>query len=94
MIEEKDLLVGALCRFLNAEISVYAWFIRNDKKEDSDIVTYEVSGNSDWFVFDFVIRKDIIIDSLNEELRVWRSGITVTDYELDEDAGYIQFKIA
>jgi hypothetical protein len=94
MIEEKDLLVGALCRFLNAEISVYAWFIINDKKEGSDIVTYEVSGNSDWFVFDFVNRKDIIIDSLNEELRVWRSGITVTDYELDEKAGYIYFKIA
>jgi hypothetical protein len=94
MIEKKDLLVGALCRFLNAEISVYACFIIDNKKEDSDIVTYEVSGNSDWFVFDFVNRKDIIIDSLNEELRDWRSDITVTDYELDEDAGYIYFKIA
>ena len=93
MIEEKNLAIGIVCLYLNREISSYAGFIVENKKEGSDLVNYKVLDNEDWLAFYFCGKK-AFIDSLNEELRAWHSGITVTDYELDEDAGYIYFKIA
>ena len=93
MIEEKNLAIGIVCLYLNRQIDGYAGFIVVNKKEGSNLVNYKASENEDWFVFYFC-KKKAIIDSLNEELRDWHSGITVTDYELNEDAGYIQFKIA
>lgn len=93
MIEEKNLAIGIVCLYLNRQISSYAGFIVENKKEGSDLVNYKVLNNEDWLAFYFCEKK-AFIDSLNEELSDWHSGITVTDYELDEDAGYIQFKIA
>ena len=93
MIEEKNLAIGIVCLYLNRQISSYAGFIVENKKEGSDLVNYKVLNDEDWLVFYFC-KKNAVIDSLNEELRNWDSDITVTDYELDEDAGYIQFKIA
>lgn len=92
MIEKSNLKIDALYYYLNHQISVYAGIIIGRQKEDSDIVNYKVSDNSDWFVFDFV-DKDVVIGSLNEELRDWDTDIAVTDYEIDREAGYIQFKI-
>ena len=93
MIEEKNLTIGIVCLYLNRQISSYAGFIVENKKEGSDLVNYIALNDEDWYVFYFC-KKNAVIDSLNEELSDWHSGITVTDYELDEDAGYIQFKIA
>ena len=92
MIEKNNLYIDALCEYFDEEINNYAGFIVENEKEDSDIVNYKVIDNNDLLLFDFV-NKNAIIDSLNEELGVLDSAIAVTDYELDEYAGYIQFKI-
>ena len=93
MIEEKNLAIGIVCLYLNRQIDSYAGFIVENQKEGTNLVNYKASENEDWYVFYFC-KKKAVIDSLNEELRNWDSDITVTDYELDEEAGYIQFKIA
>lgn len=93
MIEEKNLAIGIVCLYSNRQISSYAGFIVENQKENSYLVKYKVLNDEDWLVFYFC-KKEAVIDGLNEELRNWGADITVTDYELDEEAGYIQFKIA
>lgn len=92
MIEKNNLNIDAICEYFDQQISIYAGFIVENEEEDSDRVTYKCLDSVDWLLFDFC-KKDAVIDSLNEELGVLDAGIAVTDYEIDEETGYIQFRI-
>ena len=92
MIEKNNLNISALCDWFTIKGNNFACYLIRNKEENSNIVNYKVSDNEDWFLPDFV-EKNAVIDSLNEHLDIFDAGFTVTDYEIDREAGYIQFKI-